>query len=627
MKNLYPLVLIILMSTTAYAKSLNPNLNASLYDHLVEVNKEWLKITDDNFLCEPASFKNDTERIKMHLKLVERYLRENQPAGLNAAQLENRSSVLNILNNYWKAGKFPQNTFHKKRQPYFVDSYGTACAVGYLALETGASELVDRIAEEKNYAYIAELKNHYPELLDWAKTFGFTVEELAWIQPAYSPLPQTWNTVGNGGGCDGKINVMKAKDDEMLYLAGEFSEVDGVPANSIIAWDGESWHSLGEGVNGIVHDIEIDHLGTVYIGGDFYVNGQPELINLAYFKDEAWHGFETSNMTGVVYTIHKPSGRLYVGGDFEMEDLDENVIRNLAFIEHGETILQNENGAFSVNGPVYDFDNNDNHLLVAGDFTQTATYSSDPEINQLETDYLAYWKHYLTYNWVAGFDHDCEALGSVKIIDSKIYVGSKWSGPTGAGYFDAGIWKYINSFAKLDEGQPELMHGILSHNDMIIYYGNIYFIPVIGTWSRGIYVQNGSPGLSSEGADFDAQVTAAESFQDQIYFVGDFTSVQGQEFPGLVSSPFDGISSVGHLEDKNRIEVYHSGNQLYIKSEPFQEDLTLNIYSLNGQLLHSEKLQPGSGEKTISTHNWAAGMYIYNLSGNGASHSGKLAVF
>jgi hypothetical protein len=624
MKNLYPLLICLAISTIAYSTSLNPDQGASLYDHLVEVNKEWLKITDDNFLCEPASFKNDTKRIQMHLKLVEQYLRENQPAGLDAPQLENRLSVLEILNDYWKTGKFPQNTFHKKRQPYFVDNYGTACAVGYLALETGASELVNRIAGEKNYAYIAELKNHYPELLDWAKTFGFSVEELAWIQPAYWPRPQTWNPVGNGGGCDGKINVMKAKDDEMLYLAGEFSEVDGVPANSIIAWDGESWHSLGDGVTGIIHDIEIDYFGTVYIGGEFYVNGQPELVNLAYWKDGAWHGFETSNMTGVIYAIHKPYGRLFVGGDFEMEDLNENVISNLAFVEHGETILQNENGAFSVNGPVYDFDNNDDHILVAGDFTQTATYSSDPEINQLETDYLAYWKHYPDYNWVGGFDHYFEPLGHVRIIDSKIYVGTKWSGPTGAGYFDAGIWKYINSFAKLDENQPELMHGILSHNDMIIYYGNIYFIPVIGSWSRGIYVRNGS---LSEGADFDAPVTAAESFQDQIYFAGDFTGVQGQEFPGLVASPFDGTSNAELLEDKKQIEVYHSGDQLYIKSESLQEDLTLNIFSLNGQLLHSENLQPGSVEKTIYTHNWAAGMYIYNLTGNGFSQSGKLAVF
>lgn len=627
MKKVNSIFVFVFLSFTLFATPLNWKNQACLYDHLVEVNKEWLKISPNELLCETIVFENDTERIQAHLRLVEQYLRQHPSRGLDKEQMNNRATALDFLSDYWKSGNFPKNTFHQKRQPYFVDHFGTACAVGHLAVKTGAGDLVNQISKENNFAYVSALKVQYPTLLDWAAENGFTAEELAWIQPGYPPANQTWNIVGNGGGFDGEIHVMKAFADEMLYFAGEFSAVDGVAANSIIAWDGNDWHTLGGGVTGIIHDINISNFGNVYIVGDFYVNGQPEIENVAQWKDGLWTGYETSNMAGAVYAVHSIDSKLYIGGDFEFISTSGDTVRNLAYVESGQAIFGNNDGLFSVNGPVYDFENyNNEELLVAGDFTQTAIYTNDPEANQLETKHLASWTHQSVNNWTTGFDHLLDPLNSVKVIESTIYVGPK-NTEEFIGLFEMGQWNYGSSIIKLDENQSSFVHGILSFNELVIYFGNIYLYPLVGTWSRGIYVLNGSPSLMSEGASFDAPVTAAAVFQNQIYFAGDFTNVQGQEFPGLVSTPFDALTATGEIFVNDKVTVFASNSQITVQHEMISDDLTFLVYNLSGQLVKEIALPNGTGETSISTQNWAAGMYVYQLVGEDVQQSGKLAVF
>jgi hypothetical protein len=221
----------------------------TLFDHLVEVNEEWLRQPGlpAGLDC-PASFRSDNERIAVHLRMVEQTLRKRPTNTLTTGQKSNRQRHLDVLREYWQRGLFPTNHYHLHRQPYFVDYFGVHCAVGYLIHRDGGDALVQKIRRENNYGYVAELAQRFPGIKDWAVRNGFTVAELALIQPAYGPKPQVWNQVGNGGGCNGRINVMRADVyDKKLYMAGNFTEIDGVEANSIVAWNGENWLPLGEG--------------------------------------------------------------------------------------------------------------------------------------------------------------------------------------------------------------------------------------------------------------------------------------------------------------------------------------------------------------------------------------------
>ena len=164
----------------------NGNQEVSIFDQLVQLNKHWAsKKKDFPTLHTPKKFEKHTDLISFHLSLVENELRENTPKNLTEKQLSNREKGLDILEIYQQAGRFPINNHHTYTLPYFIDDFNTACAVGHIIRESGSADLAHKIAKEANYAFIENM--NFPELPNWATEMGFTVEELKWIQPTYSP--------------------------------------------------------------------------------------------------------------------------------------------------------------------------------------------------------------------------------------------------------------------------------------------------------------------------------------------------------------------------------------------------------------------------------------------------------
>ncbi len=159
--------------------------NLSTYEKLCELNKYWLKQDPRNFdFSEFPDITNNQELIYAHLILVEKYLRENQPTGLSRKSRKNRIIGLDILREYIRQQNFPKNTRHQGIiTPYFIDDFGTYCAVGQMMKGTGFTELALKIRAENNNAYIENMD--YPGLLEWSNTYGFNKEELIWIQPSY----------------------------------------------------------------------------------------------------------------------------------------------------------------------------------------------------------------------------------------------------------------------------------------------------------------------------------------------------------------------------------------------------------------------------------------------------------
>ncbi len=97
---------------------------------------------------------------------------------------ESRTRQLDVLREYWQRGEFPKNTRHPGlRVPYFVDDFGTPCAVGYLLLRSGKTELVKLVRGSANHIYIDQITD--PEFLAWAASSGLSLTELELIQPTY----------------------------------------------------------------------------------------------------------------------------------------------------------------------------------------------------------------------------------------------------------------------------------------------------------------------------------------------------------------------------------------------------------------------------------------------------------
>jgi hypothetical protein len=176
-KNLLFALLVCSLSGSATGKT--------VFEQISAVNSNWNRIGNFTPLLEEVKdIHGEVELIQTHLDFVISYL-ESRNLELDAHQLANRELCIDHLRAYREKGIFPINNHHTNRQPYFIDDIGNYCAVGYLLKETGFNNTALQIHKEMNYAYVREIPIGY--LKDWAYTYGFTVDELALIQPTYSP--------------------------------------------------------------------------------------------------------------------------------------------------------------------------------------------------------------------------------------------------------------------------------------------------------------------------------------------------------------------------------------------------------------------------------------------------------
>lgn len=157
----------------------------TLFDQLVYVNKEWANQEDVPSWLRQTSARPFTEQqlVQFHLQQVELLLRKRSTTPFSTEQRIQRAKNLDVLHAYWNAGQFPVNTDHQNRQPYFIDHYGTYCAVGYLMKMSGADTMARSIHDSQNYSFLVNIK--HPALMNWVYSSGLRLGELALVQPGY----------------------------------------------------------------------------------------------------------------------------------------------------------------------------------------------------------------------------------------------------------------------------------------------------------------------------------------------------------------------------------------------------------------------------------------------------------
>jgi hypothetical protein len=142
----------------------------------------------------PDARAGETDRIVTHLKFVHATLARARVPQLSASQQRRRSDALATLERYIERREFPRRTGdgYAGRRPRFIDDRGVHCAVGYL-IAASDPELAHAINAAHEYDYVPDIVE--PRLLAWAAENGFTLDELAMIQPTYGgsmpPTPES----------------------------------------------------------------------------------------------------------------------------------------------------------------------------------------------------------------------------------------------------------------------------------------------------------------------------------------------------------------------------------------------------------------------------------------------------
>ncbi|MFN8277335.1 MAG: T9SS type A sorting domain-containing protein [Chitinophagales bacterium] len=298
-----------------FAQAAQPN----TMDALMQVNAEWQHQADARQLVskEPAAQSQSFHQwIATHLRLVEKTLRQRSTAHLTETQAANRAALLDQLHGYWQQGLFPVNDYLTYKNPVFIDRAGTHCAVGYLMQQSGAEALARQIDREQKFAYVHEIKT--PGVAEWASTNGFTLNELAWIQPGYPP---TINPNDLDKGLNGDVYALTTDQaNSVVYAAGNFTATRrGVPCAHIAAWvsgfAGWSWISLGSGLNGPVYCL-LWHDNKLYAGGNFTMAGGVSAKNIAAYNIGTGQWEAVGALDSTVRSLAVYNNQLYAAGNF-----------------------------------------------------------------------------------------------------------------------------------------------------------------------------------------------------------------------------------------------------------------------------------------------------------------------
>lgn len=132
-----------------------------------------------------------------------------------------------------------------------------------------------------------------------------------------------WSTLGNAetNGVFGAVFDLAVMGSD-LFVAGYFESAGGVIANGVAKWSASAWVPLGSGVAGVpdarVFAVEIS-AGDVYIGGDFLEAGGQAASYLARWNGVAWSALGSGGAQGtnaIVNALVADGSELFVGGNF-----------------------------------------------------------------------------------------------------------------------------------------------------------------------------------------------------------------------------------------------------------------------------------------------------------------------
>jgi hypothetical protein len=197
----------------------------------------------------PNGSVSDTERIYIHLSYVEQLLRNALPDNLTPSQKEQRLIFLDHLRDYREAGNFPVNDDHPDtRRPTFISDNGNICAVGYLVEQSAGRAVAEYINDHYKNSYITAIDA--PVFLDWAENSGFTIEELAMIQPMYQTVTNDVHKTNNRLEVPYIATSSVALTANALYWSPDFNVYSPFTNHTVRQWAG-----LAIGTGTILHGV------------------------------------------------------------------------------------------------------------------------------------------------------------------------------------------------------------------------------------------------------------------------------------------------------------------------------------------------------------------------------------
>jgi hypothetical protein len=544
--------------------------NENRFQTLLNVNKEVVFQHDipSSWATDYIHTNNFNEAIQVHLTSVIEVLKHRSVKHLSLIQNYQRTQLLNCLENYALQGNFPINDFLSYQNPVFIDRFDTHCAVGFLMQQSGSEHLARQIQSNQNFAYVRQI--NVSGVSEWANEHGFTLDELAWIQPSYPP-----NTIVSPllGGVNGTINDMFMYNGELI-AAGNFSQADGQPAKNIASYisgfAGFLWIETFGGTNGPVNALDMFNQQLI-AAGEFNMAGTTSVNNIARLGNNGWEAMG-GGIFGKVNDLEWHEGELYAAGDFQFiqggpANADIAVWNGTEWMPLG----------WGTNGEINSLRSSPFGLLFAGDFTEAGNapmlnvgklFSSNPEplglgitasVNDIE-----YWNNKPII--AANLKHQGEVFGLMQ--------------------FNAGNWETFTGISEMAANDSlGSMHCLLiANNDLFV--GGDFSVMELMTFGENLAKWTSPNAYPTSVAVFDSTVYCLDTIQQSLIAGGEFTHHLGTEINHIAF--LDNVMRVEDLENETSdFSIFPNPCTGEFSIRNNGKAIHMELYSVEGKLIDS----------------------------------------
>ena len=303
----------------------------NVYQQLCKVNPEWHKnkwIAQQLGLLQAPTIENEQDLLAFHLQILGKVFSQRIHPHLSVVQQRNRQTHLQVLEQYRQLRNCPRNDYLPYRNPVFIDHKGRYCAVGYLMLKSGKKAFCQAVQRSNNFIKIREITS--PEFTQWQVNSGLSLDELAWIQPYYTPqvryekVSYRLGTPRTPRFLDSLQSLKLNRPGYKHLLTHQFAEIFmndqsfdvHKKLKKLRYWGKPNWKTLKK------QHMAVTNL--ILYGGNLYAMAnsirlvESEKWQFAIFKwdsqNNQWTRFDTE---APIYTFFTHQGRLYAGGGYE----------------------------------------------------------------------------------------------------------------------------------------------------------------------------------------------------------------------------------------------------------------------------------------------------------------------
>lgn len=237
----------------------------------------------------------------------------------------------------------------------------------------------------------------------------------------YNPATHSWSALGSGFiGPSAEVDALAVTSSGTVYAGGRFLKAWGNPASYLAKWNGNSWSSVGGGVDSGVNAMAVSGR-KLYVGGYFKTAGGKTVNALAVWDETkgSWAGVG-HGVDGYIYALAMSGSTLYAGGHFTKAG---GVVTNNLAKWNGSTwsALGGGVSAAPYDTSVNAIAVNGNDLYVAGFFTQAGS---------LPANDFARWNGSAWSAPSISFDlgsNDWLSVNAVASIGSTVYVAGNFA--------------------------------------------------------------------------------------------------------------------------------------------------------------------------------------------------------